>query len=119
MTIQPPPPQHPTIPVDELRPKYAILQSKRESCELQHWCISIVIMSIFFSSCALVLCGFMIVKPALATQGFREATCTVEETITLGKRDCNVVDSQTMILIVNQDFFVFKSELNITIRLKP
>ena len=51
--IVPPPPQHPTIPVEELRPRYAILQSRRESCELQHWCISIVIMSIFFSSCAL------------------------------------------------------------------
>jgi len=86
--IQAPLPQHPTIPVDELRPKYAILQSKRESCELQHWCISIMTMAVFFSSCALVLCGFMIVKPALATQGFKEALCTVEETVSLGKRDC-------------------------------
>lgn len=86
--IVPPPPQHPTIPVEELKPRYAILQSRRESCEFQHWCISIVIMAIFFSSCALVLCGFMIVKPALATQGFKEATCIVEETISLGKREC-------------------------------
>ena len=30
----------------------------------------------------------MIVKPALATQGFKEATCIVEETISLGKREC-------------------------------
>ena len=30
----------------------------------------------------------MIVKPALATQGFKEALCTVEETVSLGKRDC-------------------------------
>jgi hypothetical protein len=86
--IQPPPPQHPTIPVDELRPKYAILQSKRESCELQHWCISIVIMAIFFSSCALVLCGFMIVKPALSTQGYKEATCIVQDSVQLGSREC-------------------------------
>ena len=35
-----------------------------------------------------MLCGFMIVKPALATQGFKEATCIVEETISLGKREC-------------------------------
>ena len=46
----------------------------------------------FFSewNCELgtVLCGFMIVKPALATQGFKEATCIVEETISLGKREC-------------------------------
>ena len=43
-----------------------------------------------FSNCELesVLCGFMIVKPALATQGFKEATCIVEETISLGKREC-------------------------------
>ena len=43
---------------------------------------------IIFCELETVLCGFMIVKPALATQGFKEATCIVEETISLGKREC-------------------------------
>ena len=60
--IQAPLPQHPTIPVDELRPKYAILQSKRESCELQHWCISIMTMAVFFSSCALGKCSIDFIR---------------------------------------------------------
>jgi hypothetical protein len=87
-TIRPPPNPHPAIPVDELRLKYAILQSKRQTCELQHWCISILMMSLFFSSIALILCGFMIVKPALGTQGFKEAECRVVESQTLGTREC-------------------------------
>jgi hypothetical protein len=33
--------QHRIIPVEELRSNYAILQSKRTACELQHWCISL------------------------------------------------------------------------------
>lgn len=83
-----PPPLHPTIPVEELRSKYAILQSKRESCELQHWCISIVTMSLFFSTIALILCGFMIVRPALGTQNYKEAECRVTQSTTLGYREC-------------------------------
>ena len=64
-TIQPPPNIHPIIPVEELRGRYAILQSKRQSCELQHWCISLVTISLFFSTIALILCGFMIVRHGL------------------------------------------------------
>jgi hypothetical protein len=86
--IQPPPSIHPVIPVEELRSKYAILQSKRQSCELQHWCISIVTMSLFFSTIALILCGFMIVRPALGTQNFKEAECRVTMTSALGSREC-------------------------------
>ena len=69
-TIQPPPNIHPIIPVEELRGRYAILQSKRQSCELQHWCISLVTISLFFSTIALILCGFMIVRHGLKTLFF-------------------------------------------------
>lgn len=80
--------QHRIIPVEELRSNYAILQSKRTACELQHWCISLVVVSIFFSALALILTGFMIVKPAIVTQNFLEADCEVITTKHLGRREC-------------------------------
>jgi len=64
------------------------LNSRRQMCELNHWCGSVLAIISIFSIIGLLVCGFMIIKPAIIALNFETTECTVEESISHGSIDC-------------------------------
>ena len=64
------------------------LMKKNVFCELNHWCGSVLSILIFFAVIALIVCGFMIIKPAAHALVFKPTECIVEETQSHGNVEC-------------------------------
>ena len=64
------------------------LQAKREFCELNHWCGSILIIIIVFCIIGFVIAGFLIIKPAVSALSYIPTECTVEEAVSYGYITC-------------------------------
>ena len=64
------------------------LKSRRQMCELNHWCGSVLAIITIFSIIGLLVCGFMIIKPAIIALNFETTECTVEESVSHGSIHC-------------------------------